>query len=148
MVCTCALQRIFDHTLGTIELTKIHQNNVFSSNPEQVHFKIYMWNSKFNSCSGNGLFQRRNFLYKFNLNNLLFLFQNCLGDGHVAAFITLKYMIYCKVQQELPLGLWFIFVRMCHCCTTFQNCLRDGHVPAFITLKCRIYCKVRIRGVS
>ena len=38
MVCTCALQRIFDHTLGTIELTKIHQNNVFSSNAEQVHF--------------------------------------------------------------------------------------------------------------
>ena len=77
-----------------------------------------------------------------------FLFQNCLGDSHVAAFITLKYMIYCKVQQELPMGLWFIFVRMCHCCTTFQNCPRYGHVPAFITLKCRIYCKVLIRGVS
>ena len=45
-------------------------------------------------------------------------------------------------------GPWFIFVWMCHYCTTFQNCPRDGHVAAFFTLKYRIYCKVMIRGVS
>ena len=41
-VCTCALQRILDHTLGAIELTKIHQKKAFSSNAEPVHFKIYI----------------------------------------------------------------------------------------------------------
>ena len=30
VVCTCALQRILDHTLGARELTKMHQNNAFS----------------------------------------------------------------------------------------------------------------------
>ena len=28
-VCTCALQRILDHTLGAKKLSKIHQKNAF-----------------------------------------------------------------------------------------------------------------------
>ena len=72
VVCPCALQRILDHTLGAIKLTKIHQNNAFSSNAEPICFKIYTWNSKFNNRTRNGFFQRINLLYMFNLYNLLF----------------------------------------------------------------------------
>ena len=45
-------------------------------------------------------FFKEEMFFMFNLYNLLFLFQNCPGDGHVGAFITLKYRICCKVLMR------------------------------------------------